>query len=316
MNMGWRIVVITGVCKLDLKMGYLIVRKDVEKRLYLDEISVMIIESTSVSMTGALICEMTRRKIRIILCDEKHNPYGEIMPYAGCTDASKRLKNQIAWTERNKSAVWTEIVKTKVKMQRNQLALRGLSDEANVLDRYLGEIQEGDSTNREGLSAKVYFRALFGNDFTRKNECATNACLNYGYAIILAAVNRDLTAFGCNTLLGIEHSNQFNHYNLGSDVMEPLRPLVDHFAIEINPKQFKRDERISMAGILNTHVKFNGKKWYLNDAIPLYCRSIVEALSSGDLNKIHFIEYGAPKIHEIDSVLRSTCRYVETQAGI
>lgn len=53
--MSWRSVIITQRCKLDLKMGYMVVRSDEIKRIRLDEISVLIIENNAVSITGCLI---------------------------------------------------------------------------------------------------------------------------------------------------------------------------------------------------------------------------------------------------------------------
>ena len=57
--MSWRTVVITEHCKLDHKMGYLVVRKDEVKRIFLDEIAVLIIENPAVSMTGCLIVRLS-----------------------------------------------------------------------------------------------------------------------------------------------------------------------------------------------------------------------------------------------------------------
>lgn len=51
------------------------------------------------------------------------------------------------------------------------------------LSGYLKEIEDGDSTNREGHAAKVYFNALFGKDFSRGEDCDANMYLNYGYSI-------------------------------------------------------------------------------------------------------------------------------------
>ena len=61
--MNWRTVVITKRCKLDLKMGTMIVRSEDTKRILLDEISVIIIENSAVSITGCLLTELAKRKI-------------------------------------------------------------------------------------------------------------------------------------------------------------------------------------------------------------------------------------------------------------
>lgn len=60
--MSWRIVVISKRCKLDLKMGYMVVRSEETKRIYLDEISMVIIENIAVSITGCLLAELKRTK--------------------------------------------------------------------------------------------------------------------------------------------------------------------------------------------------------------------------------------------------------------
>lgn len=59
--MSWRTVVITKTSKLDYSMGHLVVR-DVEStvKVHISEISVLVIESTAVSVTAALICEFSK----------------------------------------------------------------------------------------------------------------------------------------------------------------------------------------------------------------------------------------------------------------
>ena len=53
--MSWRIVVISSIAKLDYKMDYLVVRNsEGTKRIHLSEISVLMIESTAVSLTAYL----------------------------------------------------------------------------------------------------------------------------------------------------------------------------------------------------------------------------------------------------------------------
>ena len=42
--MSWRIVVISSRCKLDLKMGSMVIRGEDTKRIFLDELALLIIE--------------------------------------------------------------------------------------------------------------------------------------------------------------------------------------------------------------------------------------------------------------------------------
>lgn len=119
--MSWRIIVISSNAKLDYQLGFLIVRKDTIKKIYLNEISILILESTAISLTASLVSELLKRKIKIIFCDEKRNPCGEVVPYYGSHDTSIKVKTQIKWDEKVKKTVWTQIVKEKIKKQREFL---------------------------------------------------------------------------------------------------------------------------------------------------------------------------------------------------
>ncbi|MEE0725860.1 MAG: CRISPR-associated endonuclease Cas1, partial [Clostridium saudiense] len=81
--MTWRTVVITNKAKLSYKNDYLIVRNDEVKLIHLSEINTIIIDTTAATMTSYLISEMLSRKIKIIICDKKRNPQGEIVSYYG-----------------------------------------------------------------------------------------------------------------------------------------------------------------------------------------------------------------------------------------
>ena len=65
--MSWRTIVITGCAKLDYKMDYLVVRKqDAVSRIHLSEIGMLIIDSTAVSLTSMLLCELVKRKTKVV----------------------------------------------------------------------------------------------------------------------------------------------------------------------------------------------------------------------------------------------------------
>ena len=113
--MSWRIIVVSSSAKLDYQMGFLVVRKEVVQKIHLNEISTLILESTAISLTAALVTELIKRKIKIVFCDEKRNPCGEVVPYYGSHDTSIKVKNQIAWETAIKQSVWTEIVSEKIK---------------------------------------------------------------------------------------------------------------------------------------------------------------------------------------------------------
>jgi len=285
--MSWRIVVISSRAKLDLKMNYLVVRGETLTKVHLSEISILMIESTAVSLTASLLAEMSRRKIKVIFCDEKRNPSAELVPYYGSHDTSGKIREQICWTDSIKGAVWTEIISEKIRMQSAVLKSKKKS-EAELLDRYINEMEFADTTNREGHAAKVYFNAIFGMGFTRTADTNINAALNYGYSIIMSAFSREISALGYITQLGLWHNNQFNQFNLASDLMEPFRPIVDARVIKLKPEKFEHEEKMQVLEIMNHEVIIEDRKQQVDNAIKIYTKSIFNALSENDVSLIRF----------------------------
>ena len=285
--MSWRTVVISNNAKLDYQIGYLVVRGSETTKIHLNEIGMLIIESTAVSMTSYLLNELVKNKIKVVFCDEKRNPSSELVPYYGSHDTSAKIRKQIEWTKDDKAHIWTEIVSEKIKQQALLLQKYG-KQEANMLFQYMHEVEFGDVTNREGHAAKVYFNALFGKSFTRTEDNPVNAALNYGYSIILSIFNREIVSLGYITQIGLFHDNMFNQFNLASDLMEPFRPLVDSLVIELKPDKFESDEKYSMLKILSTEVIVADKKEVLTNAIKIYCRSVCDALNETDVSLIRF----------------------------
>lgn len=285
--MSWRTTVISSSAKLDYKLDYLVVRQEEITKIHLSEISILLIENTAVSITAALLNELIKRKIKVIFCDEKRNPSSELVSYYGCHDSSAKIRNQIRWNDEIKELIWTEIVSEKIRNQRNILKYFN-KKEYFMLDEYLSQIEIGDTTNREGHSAKVYFNALFGMDFTRTSDTPTNAALNYGYGILLSTFNREIVANGYITQLGLFHDNMFNHFNLGSDLMEPFRTLVDKIVYNLKPEIFNHNEKMELINILNKEVIIDGKINYVNNAIKIYCKSVFDAINQQDVSLIKF----------------------------
>lgn len=285
--MSWRTIVISRNAKLDYKLDYLVVRQEEITRIHLSEVSVLMIESTAVSLTAALLNELTKRKIKVIFCDEKRNPSSELISYYGSHDTSIKVKKQMEWPAEMKSIVWTEIVTEKIRKQME--FLKSLDKkEFHLLEEYIEEVCPGDSTNREGHAAKVYFNALFGMKFTRTADEPYNAALNYGYSLLLSACNREITANGYITQLGFFHENMFNQFNFGSDLMEPFRILVDEEVYRMKPEKFEHDEKMRMVNILNKEIMIDGKRNYLNHAIKIYCKSVFDAMNEQDVSLIRF----------------------------
>lgn len=286
--MSWRIVVIENQAKLDYKMGYMVVRGLETKRVLLDEIGILLIENPAVSLTGILIEALTEKKIKVIFCDRKRNPVAELMPHHGCHDSAAKIRTQIVWEQNIKDIIWRDIVSEKIRKQSEFLVEIGKIQQAGMLSEYVKQVELADATNREGHAAKVYFNALFGMDFTRSADIPANAALNYGYSLVLSAINREVSANGYLTQLGIFHNNMFNHYNLSCDFMEPFRILVDRMVYSMQPTKFEQDEKHFMWTLLDQKVMIDGQNQFVMNAIKIYIKSVLDAINDKDSAEIKF----------------------------
>ena len=287
--MGFRTVIVNSRAKLEFRLNFMIVRGENEKRIFIDEINTLIVQSTAVSLTAALLSELIRSGVKVIFCDEKFNPCSELVPYYGAHNTSKRYKIQMQWRDETKDEIWRLIIVQKITNQKNYLQKRGFTAEAELIGSYIPDILPGDATNREGHSAKVYFNCLMPCGVSRRDGGFLNGCLNYGYAVLLSCFNREIVASGYLTQFGIWHDNEFNQFNLSSDLMEPFRTIVDEVAFSLpeGDKEFKR----KMADILNFQISIDGKTTTLDLAVRTYVRSVLNALEASDPSLIIFPSY-------------------------
>ncbi len=289
--MSWRTVVISSRCKLDLSMNNLVIRDEETRRINLDEISELIIENSAVSITGCLMVEMAKKKINVILCDEKRNPLVQCVSLYGAHDCSSKIRKQISWNKDFMGIIWAEIVSEKIRKQAEHLEDCGIYAETRMLRQYIEEVEVNDASNREGHAAKVYFNALFGKSFTRSNDCVTNAALNYGYGMILSEINREIVANGYLTQLGLFHNNTFNYFNLSCDLMEPWRILVDRIVKSNKFTEFSTDEKRILQKVFSQQVYIDCNKQYVSNAIKIYCKSIFDAINEMDTSLIKNYQY-------------------------
>lgn len=99
------------------------------------------IESTAVSMTAYLLNELMKRKIKVIFCNEKRQPAGELIPYYGSHDSSRKIYEQINFNEYVMDDVWREIIKEKILNQAKLLARLELKDRQLQLETLAQEIE-------------------------------------------------------------------------------------------------------------------------------------------------------------------------------
>lgn len=287
--MGFRTVLISSRCKLEYSLNFLVCRGDEEKRIAIDEISTIIIQNTGVAITAALLSKLLESKVKVILCDPQSNPQGELVAYYGNFSTYNKIKAQLNWDGETKDCLWAKIIDQKICNQARNLQFLK-KEEAKLLLEYSKGLLPNDPSNREGHAAKVYFPACFGDGFSRDDsKNPINACLNYGYSIILSAINREIKADGYLTEFGVHHIGETNPFNLSCDLMEPLRPYVDFLILnqQITPENFK----VKAPAILSRKVHFKGAEVFLDNALHLYVQSLLGALNEHNSELGEYISY-------------------------
>lgn len=277
--MGWRTVVVNTHSKLSYKNNHLIF-KDASRTelIHLSEVDILLLETTDIVLSTMLIKRLVDENILVIFCDDKRLPTAMLMPYYARHDSSLQLSNQITWSEDVKAEVWTTIIAQKILNQAMYLGDCGFFEKSqSVIDLYNG-LELFDPSNREGHAARIYFNTLFGNDFSREQDNDINAALDYGYTLILSMFTREVVVCGCMTQFGLKHANQFNQFNLASDVMEPFRPIIDRIVYENRNNDFVKIKR-ELFTIFSDTFLYNGKEMYLSNIVSDYTKKVIKTLN-------------------------------------
>ncbi len=277
---GFRHIVIESPCKLSYKGGYMVVRKEDDTvKVHLSEFQTLVLHTNQVFISAYLMSELAKAKISLVVSDERHDPIGQYLPLYGAHNTSSRIDEQFEWGPVAKKQVWQRLVKDKISHQARVLSLRAREEDALQLEKVAADVRSGDSTKREAHAARVYFRSLFGPDFSRDDETPINAALNYGYALLLSAVNREIVARGYLTQHGICHRNEYNQFNLSCDLMEPFRPIVDRIVFDNVDGDFTKDDKLMLVDMLNQTIAYKGGSYRVSSVISLYTKDCLDALS-------------------------------------
>jgi len=287
--MGWRTVIVNTHSKLSYKNNHLIFKSSkANEVIHLSEIDVLLIETTDINITTMLLKKLIERSILVIFCDEKRLPSSMLTPYYGRHDSSLQLNKQISWKTERKSLVWTNIISQKIKNQSQLLKDLSFSEKSDSLSKLNNELVAFDPSNREGHAARIYFNALFGNDFSRQQESNINAGLDYGYTLLMSMFAREIVKQGCMTQFGLKHSNQFNDFNLSSDLMEPFRILIDQIVYNSRLCTFNEIKR-NLLTVFTTNYDYRNKNMYLTNIISDYTRKIIKVLNEENTEVPEFL---------------------------
>lgn len=286
--MGYRQVIIKKSEKLHFKDNQLIIDKDESStKVPLEDINYILIEDSSTILTTRLLAELGKNAISLIVCDERFEPTSIMYPYNYHFKQLDVFSHQLEIDDSIKNEFWNQIVKRKIENSIRVLEMTSKEEfPISKLTEYINEITDGDSKNREGLAAKIYFRSLFGSDFIRFFDDNINAALNYGYTIIASAIIRNLAVYGLNTYLGIHHSSKINNFNLAYDFLEPYRSVIDKFVYDnkddiVLPLSF--EFRKKLINLLNEEVLHQNKKYTIEYSIGLLIKNYIKSFSTGEI---------------------------------
>ena len=216
--------------RLSLKNGQMVIEwkdsDDGKVTRPIEDMGCVVLEHQMISVTMPLLNELVKNNVAVILCDGKAMPSAMLQPLEANTTQAETLRLQMNVTEPMRKQAWKQIVEAKIS---NQAAMLEKYDmDGSALRLLTKQVKSGDADNREGTAARVYWSTLFGTNFRRERYGdAPNNLLNYGYAILRAAVARALLGSGLLPAIGIFHHNRYNAFPLADDVMEPYRVYVD-----------------------------------------------------------------------------------------
>lgn len=198
-----------------------------EKQVPAEDLGFLILDHPQTTFTQAALQLLSKHNVAVIFSDEKHMPSSMLFHLDTHYIQTERFRKQIEAGVPLKKQLWAQTIKAKIANQAAVLQKYG-AVEHKLLSNIAAAVLSGDTENREGQAARIYWKALFGNNFERDRQGSwPNAALNYGYAIVRAAVARALCASGLLPTLGIFHRNRYNSFVLADDIMEPYRPYVD-----------------------------------------------------------------------------------------
>ncbi len=254
-------------------------------RIPLEDLAYLILDTPDITLSGRLLAGLAEANTLVLGVDARHLPVWTSLPWTRYHRQGEILNIQLNATVPQKKQLWKRIVETKIKAQARCLHTNNLNG-ADTLDNIAMHVRSGDPDNTEARAARRYWSHLFPTkNFRRHADDLPNAMLNYAYAILRAAIARQLCATGYIPQLGIHHTSLSNAYNLADDLIEPYRPIADHFVLRVlsaTPPDapFSTDHRRALAQMLECDLWIEDEVYSLLPAIEVTVNSLKTSLQN------------------------------------
>ncbi len=235
------IEIATNNKKLSVYRGFLRIEDEgnVQKDIPFNSLHAIIVTAFNVVYTNNLLQRLCEENIPLVILGKNYAPSGLLLSYIGQSRQTEIQYLQIENKKPLEKKIWQAIIKEKIKNQSRVLDMFG---KENKLKSIYPKVLSGDSDNREAYAARLYFKSLFGDEFTRdKDREGINSFLNYGYAILRSSLARYVVAAGLNPAYGVGHYNKLNPFCLVDDLIEPFRPIIDAYVYRL----FEQNEGLS-----------------------------------------------------------------------
>jgi CRISPR-associated protein Cas1 len=232
--------------------GQLLLKRDGEVvgRVPCEDIGVVLVDQQQVSYSHAALAALAESDAVLVVCGRNHLPAAVLLPLSDHSQVVWRINEQLAVGKPLKKQLWKQLIQAKIRAQAANLSPRSPA-RSKLLD-YARQVRSGDPTNLEAQAARVYWQNWLPEEAFRRDADldGLNSLLNYGYAVVRAALARAIVAAGMLPSLGLKHSNRSNAFCLADDLIEPLRPLVDDRARELYRQGFTELTTEAKAGLL------------------------------------------------------------------
>lgn len=277
----------SGPARLSVAHRQLVIERGDDPRLTvpMEDIGVVIVDHPAVTYTHAVFTDLMETGAAIVLCSRDHQPAGVFLPINAHSTQTERHHRQIEASLPFKKRAWAHIVRTKIARQADVICAVAGKDEG--LRALSSRVRSGDPENLEAQAAQRYWRILFGSDFRREREASgLNSALNYGYAILRAAIARAIVGSGLIPSLGLHHHHRSNPFCLADDLIEPYRPLIDlkvcelarsgHILVELD-----RAAKAVLLSVLNETIRIGDRNTPVGLAIHQTTASLARGYETG-----------------------------------
>ncbi|HHT9112553.1 MAG: type II CRISPR-associated endonuclease Cas1 [Planctomycetes bacterium] len=275
-----RIVEISNPARLFLRNQQMVVDREGFESVSIpvEDMGILILDHPAITHTQGLLTACFKHNVAVLICDEKHLPGGIFFPLEGNSLHSRTIAQQVQITEPIRKRLWQAIVRAKIREQAKVL-LHATGD-SSPLPAFAARVKSGDPENIEAQAARIYWQRLFGQTFCRDPDVSgINSLLNYGYAVMRAAVARAIVGTGLHPALGLHHHNQYNSFCLADDLVEPLRPVVDLKVFELCKKLtdetvLSLENKRALLEILSADCIVNNQRLPLMTSLHHYAASV------------------------------------------